>query len=249
MIRRLPFNRRTGSALGAFLLLAVLSGNAERINTPYDFPIKIGTPAWKAFQSHPEMVNACQMPDSTPRRLSTEALITTCLNYPLYRDMFCYNDFQIGFQAVSTNFNGLMELLKRADLTKELLYAYEAIKDADLPPREAMEQAVRHMCLEMLLAQPAVIGALDLDGEMRLLRECWKKYSKKRSRLDVFDRFTLSSVCLVMGRILKNILERQERSGISMSDETLLFIEKPGPATASRSVIENISTTAENVLK
>jgi hypothetical protein len=249
MTLRSPLNALSRGAVGAFLLFATLSGNAEIINTPYDFPIKPGTPAWKAFNNHIEKINVCQIPDSILQRLSTNALITTCLRYPLNIDMFCYNDFQIGFQAVSTHFNGLKELLKRADLSNKLFSAYEAIEDADLPPREAMSQAKRHMNIEMLLAQPAAIGSLDISGEMRLLRECWKKYSKKAARSDIFGRYTLSTVCLVMGRVLKNIKERQERIDISLSDETLLFIENPGSATSSWSVIENIAVETKNILK
>ena len=29
----------------------------------YDFPIKPGTDAWRAFNSHVEMLNACQIPE------------------------------------------------------------------------------------------------------------------------------------------------------------------------------------------
>jgi hypothetical protein len=249
MIRKFLFNTRIGSAVGALLLLAVLSGNAENINTPYDFPVKPGTPAWKAFHTHAEKINACQIPDSILQHLSTKALITTCLNYPLNIDMFCYDDFQIGFQAVSSNFNGLMELLKRADISKELLPAYEKTKDADLPPRESVSQAGKYMRMEMLLAQPEVIGSFDTLDAMRLLRECWKKFSKKASRPDVFSCFTLSTACLVMSRILYNLKNIHGRTDISLSDETLIFLEKPGPATATLSVIKNIAEAAVSVLK
>jgi hypothetical protein len=37
----------------------------------YDYPVKPGTDAWKALGSHEDMLNACQIPETTLNRMST----------------------------------------------------------------------------------------------------------------------------------------------------------------------------------
>jgi hypothetical protein len=240
MIRIPLLNARTGSAVGAFLLLVALSGSAENIDTPYDFPIKPGTPAWKALDNHIEKINASQIPEFILQLMNTEALIKTCLNYPLYLDMFAFDYKQTGFQLVASSFNGLRELLERKDIGRKILPIYEAMGDS-------VERARRHMYIEMLLAQPEVISALDSDGKIRLLRENMKKFSAKRSRPDIFSNYTLIPVCLVMGRVIKNLIDQGVLPGITLSEESVKFIENPSVATGS--VIEDIATTAEKILK
>lgn len=83
------------------------------IVTPYEYPVTPDMDEWKAFQSHVEMIDACQIPEEILENMSTEALAETVLNYPLLTDMLAWSDRSLGVQHVASYFNGLEELLSR----------------------------------------------------------------------------------------------------------------------------------------
>jgi len=89
-------------------------------NTPYTYPILPGTDEWKEFNTHDEKLEACQIPEEILQNMTIEALVETVLNYPLMGDMLAYNTPIIGFNAVSSTFNGLQELTKRPNAKLEL---------------------------------------------------------------------------------------------------------------------------------
>ena len=81
----------------------------ERLN-PYKFPLKPGDEGWKSLKTHVEKVNVIQIPDSILVSLTTGDLIQTCMNYPLFIDMFAFNSSQYGFNKIMNDFNGFKEL-------------------------------------------------------------------------------------------------------------------------------------------
>ena len=91
----------------------------------WDYPIKPGMEEWKQFQSHEEMVNACQIPESILSSLSTKELTAICLQYPLLIDAFTFNILDDGLDALFNDFNGLKELFKRKEISSELLSWYK----------------------------------------------------------------------------------------------------------------------------
>ena len=78
----------------------------------YDFPIKPGTPEWAALKSHEEMLQVCQVPESILQEMSTEGLIETCLNYPLYWEWLAYSNLQQGFETVASRFSPVLDCLE-----------------------------------------------------------------------------------------------------------------------------------------
>ena len=61
------------------------------INTPYEYPITPESEEWLEMSSHSERVNACQVPDSLLKNMSTSALIETISNYPLLVDVLLFD--------------------------------------------------------------------------------------------------------------------------------------------------------------
>jgi hypothetical protein len=102
----------------SFFLTAFISASlpAQQIDTPYDYPVKPGMEEWKRFTSRDQKQEACQIPQEILARLSTAALLETCLNYPLYADIIAYDHVQEGFDFVKAGFNGLQVLFKREDV-------------------------------------------------------------------------------------------------------------------------------------
>ena len=101
----------------------VHSLHAQKNDTPYDFPTKPISEKWQAFKSSDDMYNACQIPEEILAKMSTSALIQTCLAYPASAVLLIHNTPQSGFNDWKQHFNGLQELLKRNDLREELLKA------------------------------------------------------------------------------------------------------------------------------
>jgi len=83
--------------------------------TPYDYPVKPGSDAWKNFKTHTEMVKACMIPDNILKNMTTDALTKTVMDYPLMIDMLALPTQYDGYQGIYCLFNGLQELASRKD--------------------------------------------------------------------------------------------------------------------------------------
>jgi hypothetical protein len=140
----------------------------------YDFPIKPGTDAWLAFNSHDEMLNACQIPEPLLKNMSTSGLVETVMNYPLSIDIMAYNDPQSGINAVSAQFNGLSELLKRQDSGTSLLNKYMTMDPAAIGDNwtelQKGEYFANFFYIETILAQESVLSTMT-PGELQTLLE------------------------------------------------------------------------------
>lgn len=225
------------------LLLFPFNSNAKNTDTPYKFPIKPGTPQWAEFESHQDMIKACRIPNTILKEMTTKALIMTCINYPLFGDIFAYHDYQMGFKNMASAFNGLQELLKRKDLVPEVIQVYDNMDDLG-PESNNVDNKWRFMYMEMLLAQKQVIDNLDDHQWKKLLRESKTKFSSRISKS--YSRFKLTPSCLIMGRIAK-------KKGMSMKKITKLLDQKTNnflnkPTIADNSIINRIVTSAEHLL-
>lgn len=117
-------NRKVRIALALLLSLfsiIMMTGTAPSpeasypIHTPYDYPIKPGTPEWAMLSTQSAKVEACQIPDDVLHALTTEALVETVLSYPLRTNLLAYDTKALGYQKLTLQFNGLQELERRAD--------------------------------------------------------------------------------------------------------------------------------------
>ncbi|KPK83075.1 MAG: hypothetical protein AMS27_13345 [Bacteroides sp. SM23_62_1] len=99
----------------------------QLINEPYNFPIKPGDPEWSNFETDVERYNAVQIPESILKCLTDEALLQTCIDYPLYLDFTASSDTDpsTGFEKfLVKKFNGLQELFERKNIETILLDRY-----------------------------------------------------------------------------------------------------------------------------
>ncbi len=173
----------------------------------YDFPIKPGTDAWAQFQSHQEMLDACQVPDDVLRTMSTRGLVETALSYPLYGEYGAYSSFQYGFDQVAAGFNGLREFLSRADAGAELIARYRAMDPAAIgqgwTSLQRGQYAARFSDIEILIAQDAILGKLTGAERRALIEEALHKIEAKQTGADVYGESGRQSSAFVLGRILE----------------------------------------------
>lgn len=126
------------------------------INEPYEYPVVPGTTEWAEFQSFYDMIDACQIPESKVQSMTTEALVQSVLDYPLWRIYFSYDASSV-YDIYKNMFNALAELESREDADSVLLEAYinEDIVTSDtLNDLGNSVDIHRADYCEILLAQP-----------------------------------------------------------------------------------------------
>jgi hypothetical protein len=185
--------------IGLIFILSSILG-AQPKSKPYDYPIKPGTPEWKALTTTKQKIDACQIPESILSNMSTYDLLETCLNYPFNIDLLSYNQIQDGFNAIRENFNGWRELLQREDLGTQVLKKYSTM----IPDSMINQQYPGHdfLVMETLLKQDEVISTLPKEDRIKLLKESYEKYTGKLNHPEKFALFGVISNISLMGKIL-----------------------------------------------
>ena len=180
------------------------SVQAASVSEAYDYPIKPGTDAWKAFTTHDEMLKACQIPDDILENMSTKALVESVLDYPLYGDMMVYDSIQQGFEAVASRFNGLSELLNRKEAGTELLAIYSKMNPQDIEEawgdieKGAYARSIANV--EILLAQNKILDNLTATQLGDLLLEARSKYTAKL-RSAIYGLSSLNKTVLLIEQV------------------------------------------------
>ena len=171
----------------------------------YNYPVKPGTDAWKALGSHADMLNACQIPETTLNGMSTAGLVETVLNYPLFGDAWAWDNPQEGFDSVSSGFNGIPALFDRKDAGMVLLAKYKTLDpnavNSDWTDLQKGQYEYKILDAEMLLAQTPVIAGLSTQDCHNLVREAILKYDAGPQ-----DDIVFQESCLwIAGRVLEQV--------------------------------------------
>ncbi len=146
------------------LILSSSFALSQTKSKPYNFPIKPGTDEWKKFTTGAEMINACQVPRDILADLNTEALVKTCLNYPLFPLVKTSNSLQRGFNKATANFNGFQELYSRSDAAKQLVKIYNKMDakamDSNWTPNKVGSYTFSFTYIEIILAQEQILSKM-----------------------------------------------------------------------------------------
>lgn len=167
MKKKIQLAKRIFAAIMAFALSSVLFATPvyaanDLINEPYEYPVMPGTSEWAEFQSFGEMIEACQIPDSKVQSMTTEALVQSILNHPLWGIYFSYEPNSV-YDIYKGMINALAELESREDAATTLLTTYinESIVTAnELTNTFDLVESKRPDYCEILLAQPVFYNNL-----------------------------------------------------------------------------------------
>ena len=207
IIRRVACGLLSASLLVSLIACANQT-NSSTVSDAYDYPVKPGTDAWKALGSHVEMLKACQIPETKLHSMSTEALVETVLNYPLFNDVLAYNSPQQGFDTMASQFNGIPELLNREDAGTVLLAKYKTADPAAIGQNWTDIQKGYYVFsfidMETLLAQKGVISKLDEAQCLDLVRECLAKINTKLQS-EMYGGMSQESCLWVITRVLEQV--------------------------------------------
>lgn len=204
-------------------------GRIGRAADAYEYPVRPGTAAWKALQSHEEMVRVTDVDESLLASMSDEGLLETVLSYPLLVDVLAHNSPQQGFDAIRSRFGGLRALLEREGAAELLLRRYQRTDAADVPAFLTLEEqghrAQDLFYVELLLAQREILAGLSEAQLDELLLETLVKREQKLARFAVYGFVGLESTAFTAIRAL----ERAQPGPVRNRADA--FLETGGPAT------------------
>ncbi len=179
---------------------------AQNESFVYEWPIKGGTAEWKALQTHAEMLAVLQIPDDILNKMSTHDLVETCLNYPLFPDVWAFNSYQQGIDNAIANFNGFQELLERAEAGIELMNKYLRLDLSDLSNKksnyERGEYKIQLCKYEALLSQSSILQNISIIERKQLLFNVLEK-NKTMFSSGNFSFYSYESNSFLAVRILE----------------------------------------------
>ena len=151
------------------------------IDTPYDYPVRPGMPEWAEFTDHQQMIDACEIPENILCAMTTEALVETVLDYPLFIDPYAFNNVNHGFESISNTFNGVKELMTRDDASTILLEKYQnAIVLTPFAARQASAKEYFYLSnIELMMAQPVFYNKLSISNQIKFDNIAEEKYAEK----------------------------------------------------------------------
>lgn len=192
----------------------------DSLQSPYTFPITIGSIEWRGLKTGQEMLNVCQIPEEVLGLLSTPALCETCMNFPLAYDYIFSNDEKLGFFFYLENFNGLKELSQRDDAFLPIITEYG---NAHYEPLPKSQYGIRNNnffhigYIELILASDPFYEHFSKKQILLLKETALEKYNYELENIDIFGvhpiRRTLMLIakCIVSANTLgpkdKSILE------------------------------------------
>lgn len=158
-----------------------ISPEPESVDEKYSYPILPGSPKWKAFTTGQQMVDACQIPESVLKSLTTRALLETCVDYPLWLNYIAYDYFNNGILSVINRFNGLTELSRRIDMPGVIIDFYATFKvPAATSWTSTSTDYLFHLSyFEMFMSADCFITKFTADELLSLKPKLWQ---------NIFDR-------------------------------------------------------------
>lgn len=179
-------------------------------NDTYIYPIKPGTPQWEALASGDDKLNACQIPYSTLRSISTEGLIQSWLNFPLANEILLANSVQKATEFFIDNFSGLQELCKRNDAGEKLYEWYKQMNpmciDRLTSDLDRGAYTFSFTYIEMLLGQDTILNKLATSQKKLLVSEAVSKYNNKNKYAVYFGPFGTATCMFICGKSMQNAL-------------------------------------------
>jgi len=172
----------------------------------WDYPVKQSMEEWRQFTSYAQMVQACLVPADVLARMTTEELISVCIDYPLRFKFYLYDNLQTGFKRVTDDFNGLQELLMRKDNVQCLINMLHEIDLETLPQRnlsniEIGNLIVSHTFVEAMLSHERVMANTTSEQQRQIAALTARNVSLKEQWTEAYSwqSFEASAYLLCAG--------------------------------------------------
>jgi hypothetical protein len=215
----------------SWILLAVIavcalgcdSAKEEEDNRPFDatkpylFSEFSDPEVWKAFNSQEEKVAACQLPAGYLKQASTENLIVSCMNYPLFFIYSAYNNELDGINVIMDNFNGFKELKNRDAAAEKIINYYASMEVATTDSPLPVNNSIFHLgFLELVIASDKIPDMFNDSNIVKLEIAFASGYWKKLTHPDVYGESSLRWSLLIGAEICLH------KNQVSAKDKELL---------------------------
>lgn len=115
--------------LGVVVLLAMplqsfAANESYTDDVPYSYELTPASSEWSSYDFKSDILAQLQIPEGKLSSMTTEALLTTVLNYPYILDYNVFNNPEDAYEVFYNDFNGFRELMARPDLTTVLINEY-----------------------------------------------------------------------------------------------------------------------------
>jgi hypothetical protein len=190
----------------------------------YNYPIYPGMKEWAEFKTGLEMLDACQVPLDTVKRMSTQALIQALLEHPLQTEMLDLGHrYQSTFNFYYLQNNAYNELCTRPDAAASLV---ERLKTVN-PLLSLFIYGYGLDLIEMILAQEVFILQLSTEERITAIRYALKKDQLRRLE-EYFNYYShWPFMCLMLGRILVNADYRPFVEEVNSNEELKAYLTLP----------------------
>ncbi len=147
-----------------------------------------------------QIVESLQVSEEELEEMSTDGIIETCLNYPIYSiGMITSNtSMYAGFQTTCESFNGFKELFKREDAGRKMFEFYQGINYEDvLTSNDSYALRVRY--IEYIMSQEEILTKLGVEERNELKDICVKNAVERNEKYR--EQLPMDSVLLLIARI------------------------------------------------
>ncbi len=114
------------------------------------------------------------VPEEKLAAMTTEELLVTCLDYPIFMDIFSFNTLEMGFNSIYRRYNGLRALLERDDAGEALTAFYSHI-DPEQVLRLEENDPFRLQYLELIIEH--AVDNMSADSRRELFKVCREKFT------------------------------------------------------------------------
>ena len=183
---------------------------------PWDYPVKMESPEWEKLQfGEPgELLAALQIPEDVLSSLSTEDLTAICLKYPFIRFITYGAAYDERLDLLFEEFNGIRELFKRNDASKELLKQHElmiknlSFLEGEAPGIEKSRFTFTICAVEILLSRFQFHDNDQKSNYIEILQSLVSYYEKMHLYKDYFGILQIRSNAYSKAKILVKIDEK-----------------------------------------
>ena len=149
------------------------------IDEPYEYPIAPDSEEWAAMGSTKELYAALDVPHYSLRHMTTQALVDTILDYPMFASNFCAITTPSSTYAhLRRVFNAIRELERRSDAGRVLMETYRAIEIRDV---DDWHESFRPLFLETMLGQKVFLEQMSPQDRADLAAIADAKYRQEQT--------------------------------------------------------------------
>jgi hypothetical protein len=132
------------------------------VDAEYEYP-PFPEDGWETDNWYEESKKLFGIPEQVLKCISTENLITSCLNYPQKNLFYAYDSWQAGFEVIMNMCNGFIELFDREDAGRVMVKRYLSMSPFS-------NNLIEHDFLEfeIFISQPILLSKLSKREKLDL---------------------------------------------------------------------------------